>query len=127
MKKLLLVFGLAANVCIAQKPLKFDSVSVISNKDTIEIKCKSTIVYTHQGFTLVSSDPRIYSYLLPGIEFFDVQCVNFYDTGMTLKDSTFNNPIAIYHNNHKDIQVAQYVRDKSITLMKKDKTGIKFY
>lgn len=128
MKKLITLLLLTIPTLVwSQKTFKFDSLSVFRPSDTLVIKCKSSLIYTHIGFTLVSDDRRIYSFLLPGSEFLDLQAISFYDTKMTLTDSTFNSPISIYYTQYNDIQVAQYVRPKSITLMKKDKTGIIFY
>ncbi len=128
MKKLITILLLTIpTLAWSQKTFKFDSLSVVRPNDTLVIKCKSSLIYTQIGFTLVSDDSRVYSFLLPGSEFLELQAVSFYDTKMTLTDSTFNSPISVYYTQYNDIQVAQYVRPKSITLMKKDKTGIIFY
>lgn len=130
MKKILAILMLAiTGNCLAQKPITFDSIAVMSAKDTIKIKCKTTIVYSEKGFAIVSEDARVYSYLLPGIEFTTPQAICFYDIRQELEDKVAGTegPVLIYQSGFKEIQVAQYVRHESITLMKKDKTGISFF
>ena len=130
MKNILAILMLTiAGTCLAQKPITFDSIAVMSTKDTIKIKCKTTIVYSEKGFAIVSEDTRVYSYLLPGIEFTTPQAICFYDIRQELEDKSVGTegPVLIYQSAFKEIQVAQYVRHESITLMKKDKTGISFF
>ena len=130
MKNLLvLLLLIASSLCFAQKPITFDSIAVVSIKDTIRIKCKTTIVYSEKGFAIVSEDARVYSYLLPGIEFTTPQAICFYDIREQLDDAEAETegPVLIYQSSFREIQVAQYVRQESITLMKKDKSGISFF
>lgn len=124
-----LLLLIASFSAFAQKPITFDSIAVVSAKDTIRIKCKTTIVYSEKGFAIVSEDARVYSYLLPGIEFIKPQAICFYDIRQELEDkeAKTEGPVLIYQSDFKDIQVAQYVRHESITLMKKDKSGISFF
>ena len=130
MKNLFVLFFLiTSSLCFAQKPITFDSIAVVSTKDTIRIKCKTTIIYSEKGFTIVSEDARVYSYLLPGIEFTTPQAICFYDIREQLDDQEADceGPVLIYQSTFKETQVAQYVRHESITLMKKDKSGISFF
>lgn len=130
MKNLLVLLLLfVSTLCLAQKPITFDSIAVVSVKDTIRIKCKTTIIYGEMGFAIVSEDARVYSYLLPGIEFTKPQAIFFYYTREQLddKETDFEGPVLIYQNTFKETKVAQYVRNESITLVKKDKSGISFF
>jgi len=124
-----LLLLITSSLCFAQKPITFDSIAVVSVKDTIRIKCKTTIVYSEKGFAIVSEDARVYSYLLPGIEFTTPQAICFYDIREQLDDTEADTegPVLIYQSSFREIQVAQYVRQESITLMKKDKSGISFF
>ena len=128
MRKITLLLAILINTCLfAQNTFNFDSIAVIDNSDTIKIKCKTYFKYSLDGFILISEDHRIYSYLLPTIEFTNPQYVEFYSTGMLLSDSTSLIPVAIYQSDFKKIQVAQYIKQGSILFMKRNNTGIKFY
>jgi len=128
MKKIIVIFVILINTSVfSQKTFKFDSIAVIDVADTIKLKCKTYFIYNTDGFILISEDNRVYSYLLPTIEFTDSQCLEFYDTGTALSDSTSKTPVVIYQSIFKKIQVAQYVKNNTILFMKRNKTGIKFY
>ena len=128
-KTITLVFLIASTFCFAQKPVTFDSIAVITTKDTIKLKCKTTIIYSERGLSIISEDKRLYSFILPGIEFADPQVICFNDTKQILDDplAEAEGPIIIYQSIYSDMQVAQYIREESITLVKKDKSGISFF
>jgi hypothetical protein len=128
MRKIILFLAILISTSVfGQRTFIFDSIAVLDGGDTIKIKCKTHIKYTPDGFILISEDHRVYSYLLPTIEFTDPQYVEFYDTGAGLSDSTSKIPVVIYQSEFKKIQVAQYIKDGTILFMKRNNTGIKFY
>ena len=126
MKKVLAILFLL-NTAYAQQAYKFDSLKVFDGADTVRIACKSSLIYFPKGFTLIASDNRVYTYLLPGSEFHNTQYLAFYDTGSLLEDTTSFNPVVIYQNKFKNTQVAQYIIDGKIALRKRNNSGIIFY
>lgn len=112
---------------VAQQAYKFDSLKVFDGADTIRIACKTSIIYYPKGFTLISNDSRVYTYLLPGSEFHNTQYLAFYDTGSLLQDTTSFNPVVIYQNKFKNTQLAQYIVNGNIALRKRNNSGIIFY
>ena len=126
MKKILSIL-FVLNTAYAQQAYKFDSLKVFDGADTVRIACKSSLIYFPKGFTLIASDSRVYTYLLPGSEFHNTQYLAFYDTGSLLEDTTSFNPVVIYQSKFKNTQVAQYIVNGKIALRKRNNTGIIFY
>jgi hypothetical protein len=128
MRKITLFLGILISTSIfGQKTFVFDSIAVLDGNDTIKIEAKTHIKYSLGSFMLISEDKRVYSYLLPTIEFTNPQYIEFYDTGTLLADSTSTIPVAIYQSEFKKIQVAQYIKNGGVLFMKRNNTGIKFY
>jgi len=127
MKKVILLLFIPFNMVVAQQAYKFDSLKVFDGADTIRIACKTSIIYYPKGFTLISNDSRVYTYLLPGSEFHNTQYLAFYDTGSLLQDTTSFNPVVIYQNKFKNTQLAQYIVNGNIALRKRNNSGIIFY
>ena len=126
MKKFLAILFLM-NTAYAQQAYKFDSLKVFDATDTIRIACKSSLIYFPKGFTLIASDSRVYTYLLPGSEFYNTQYLAFHDTGSLLEDTTSFNPVVIYQNKFKNTQIAQYIVNGKIAFKKRNNTGVIFF
>ena len=126
MKKFLAILFLM-NTAYALQAYKFDSLKVFDAADTIRIACKSSLIYFPKGFTLIASDSRVYTYLLPGSEFHNTQYLAFHDTGSLLEDTTSFNPVVIYQNKFKNTQIAQYIVNGKIAFKKRNNTGVIFY
>lgn len=125
-----ILFFFILNICYSQQSLVFDSISIMNGDTTIiKLKCKNTFVYYKEGFTLISSDSRVYSYLLPGTEFFNLQLIEFKDTGKILanKNNDKARQTIIYESPYKNIQIAQEIQSFSIKLIKRNNTAILFY
>ena len=128
MKSLLLILFFITNICLAQQNLQFDSIAIMNGDTTlVKLKCKTTFVYFPQGFVLTSDDTRVYSYLLPGTEFFNFPLLSFRDMGKAISDIKTKKSLVIYETKYKNTQIAQCVSDKGILLMKRNNTGILFY
>ena len=127
MKKILIPALLFANSLIAQQSYKFDSLKVIDGLDTFKVNCKSSIIYFPKGFTLISSDSRLYSYLVPGSEFHNLQYISFADTGVLLEDTTSTNPVVVYQTKFKNTQIAQYIYEGKIAFKKRNNSSVIFY
>ena len=128
MKKILIILCLGFNTCFGQQLIKFDSLAVI--EDTVAVShilCETTFVYSEKGFVLYSPDRRVYSFLLPGTEFFDYTLISFRDMGKVMSNTEDRIKLVIYENNYKNMQIAQYVSEKGILLMRRDKMGLLFY
>ena len=127
MKKIIIPALLFANSLLAQQSYKFDSLKVIDGVDTLKINCKSSIIYFPKGFTLISSDTRLYSYLVPGSEFNNTQYLSFADTGILLEDTLSTSPVVIYQTKFKNTQIAQYIHDGKIAFKKRNNSTVIFY
>lgn len=114
----------------AQETYKTNTIEIIDKNCPLILQVDVTFVYFPTGFVLTSSDTRVYSYLIPGIEFCQPTNITFYDTGVQLNDTiNFKKdiPIVIYRSTLSKVELAQQVDSTGITLMKKNTTGIHFY
>ena len=134
MKKLLILFSfvLCVEFVFAQYTIKMGSVEIVDKNNYVTFKSNTTFIYFPTGFTLISEDKRIYSYLVPGIEFYKIDNLTFYDTGSILEDTLLFSkkfPVVVYKCTlkNKEVEVAQQVDSLSIYLMKRNLTGIKFF
>ena len=124
---LLLVLNHFANA--QQTTFDFKSIEVIDlegkkvNKNT-----KTTFIYYPSGFTIISDEYKVYSFLVPGTEFNELKAVSFIDINQTIKLDTADTMNAIiYQSTIRPYQVAQLIGRDIIFLKKKDKSSIKFY
>jgi hypothetical protein len=126
--KALIIFLFLSTSASAQFIVDFDSVEVVtSTGDTIYDKLESNFVYYPGGFVLVSSE-KVYTFLLPGTEFEEKKSVVFEDMGETIKLDTLDTISSVlYQSTIRPFQVAQQVDWHGITLIKRDRSRIKFY
>ena len=112
-----------------QTTFDFQSIEVVDlDGKQINKNIKTTFIYYPSGFTLISNDYKIYSFLVPGIEFNKLKAVSFVDINQTIKLDTADTMNAIiYQSTIRPYQVAQLVGRDEILLKKKDKSSIKFY
>ena len=112
-----------------QTTFDFQSIEVINlDGNKINKNIKTTFIYYPSGFTLISNDYKIYSFLVPGTEFNKLKAVSFVDINQTIKLDTADTMNAIiYQSTIRPYQVAQLVGRDEILLKKKDKSSIKFY
>lgn len=122
---------------------KFSTDSIEVSDKTGKVKyfsCDCDFVYTDYNFIMNCSDNRVTSFLLPSSSFMDIGLVIFYDSGYTvdMRDSTgtasigdssnVNNIGVIYqtYESGEKMQFIQYVDSTGLSLIKRDKTYIKF-
>lgn len=129
-KIILIVALLASSISFAQVSYSVKTVEILDRDCPMRLRTNVTIIYFPTGFTIISEDKRLYSYLVPGIEFFSVDNLTFYDTGKTLNDTLLfpkGSPAVIYQSTLKTkVEIAQHVDSNSVTIMKRNLTGIKF-
>ena len=130
MKKILISIGLMISLNgLAQKSFDVYSAEIIDPRCPIVIETNITFVYFPTGFTLISDDKRFYSFFVTGVEFWAINNLTFYDTGKSLNDTiAFSKqyPIEIYKSTINGVEIAQQIDSNSITLIKRNSTGIKF-
>lgn len=109
--------------------LRFDRIEVTDvNGNKVTKKSYSMIVYYPSGFTIVSDEEKIYTFLVPGTEFDNLKAVSFIDTKMDVQLDTADTINAIiYQSTLRPYQIAHQIGDNGITIKKKDKSGIRFY
>lgn len=109
--------------------LRFDHIEVTDmNGNQIVKKSNTMIVYYPSGFTIVSDEEKIYTFLVPGTEFDNLKAVSFIDTKMDVQLDTADTINAIiYQSTLRPYQIAHQIGDNGITIKKKDKSGIRFY
>jgi len=112
-----------------QTSFGFQSIEVVDyNGNTINENIKTTFIYYPSGFTLISDEYKVYSFLVPGVEFNKLKAISFFDLNQTIKlDTTDTMSAIIYQSTIRPYQVAQLIGNDIIFLKKKDKTSIKFY
>ena len=112
-----------------QTSFDFQSIEVVDyNGNTINKNIKTTFIYYPSGFTLISDEYKVYSFLVPGVEFNKLKAISFFDLNQTIKlDTTDTMSAIIYQSTIRPYQVAQLIGKDIIFLKKKDKTSIKFY
>ena len=112
--------------------------------DTIIVDCNCGFIYTDYFFFMSCIEKKIHSFLLPGTEFKPLPFIKFDDTGWyvnmsdstgsamqsnSLIDSTMINNIGVIYrtaDGHKEMDFIQYVERDGLTLIKRDKTKVKF-
>ena len=112
-----------------QTTFDFLSIEVVDlDGNRVNKNIKTTFIYYPSGFTLISNDYKIYSFLVPGVEFRKLKAVSFTDINQTIKlDTTDTINAIIYQSTIRPYQIAQLIGRDEIILKKKDKTSIRFY
>jgi len=112
-----------------QTEFEFRSIEVVDlNGKKVNKDIKTTFIYYPSGFTLISDEYKIYSFLVPGTEFNKLKAVSFTDINQTIQlDTTDTMNAIIYQSTIRPYQVAQLIGRDIIFLKKKDKSSIKFY
>ena len=112
-----------------QTTFDFKSIEVVDLEGKkVNKNIKTTFIYYPSGFTIISDEYKVYSFLVPGTEFNELKAVSFVDTGTELQLDTGDTMHAIiYQSTIRPYQVAQLIGRDIIFLKKKDKTSIKFY
>ena len=124
---LLLVLNHFANA--QQTTFDFQSIEIINlDGNKINKNIKTTFIYYPSGFTIISDEYKVYSFLVPGTEFNELKAVSFIDINQTIKLDTADTMNAIiYQSTIRPYQVAQLIGRDIIFIKKKDKSSIKFY
>ena len=112
-----------------QTTFDFKSIEVVDLEGKkVNKNIKTTFIYYPSGFTIISDEYKVYSFLVPGTEFNELKAVSFTDINQTIKLDTADTMSAIiYQSTIRPYQVAQLIGRDIIFLKKKDKSSIKFY
>lgn len=105
--------------------LKYDSIKVVTPTDTTKHSLPTYFYFNDCSLIIISLSTRVYDILIPSINNFDVTGIRvLQDTGVQMDDKG-----VIYESPLHKKQLAVYfsVGMETLTIMRKDKTGIIFY